>query len=40
MSRAISWIAYGWLLTVETLEEVFDRLLAEDRLQQRFDLKK
>ena len=37
LNRAISWIGYIGLLVVETLEEVFERLLAVRTLQQRFD---
>jgi hypothetical protein len=37
MSNTISWIAYLWLLTVESLEEVFESLFAVRSLQRRFD---
>ena len=37
LNRAIGWIGYIGFLVAETLEEVFERLLAVRTLQQRFD---
>ena len=37
MNNAISWIAYLWLLTVESIEEVFEWVFAAGLLQRRFD---